>query len=93
VFLDVVVNRTDGTPSDLTDYLVRAQVRATPNATLVLATWTPTIVGNTIHLLLLGSESRALPLQTVWDVEITSPAGVVTTLAAGSISMKAQVTR
>ena len=92
-FLDLHVLNADGSAGDLSGATVRAQIRSDASSSTVAATWVPTIDGNVIHLHLLSVDSRGLRPTSVFDVELTDSSGVVTTLANGSISMQAQVTR
>lgn len=85
----------DGTAQNLTGYTVRGQVRSALDGTLV-ATPTVTISNATegqITFSLSDAQTAAFTLSTmVYDVEVTSPSGVVTTVARGQIRMHKDAT-
>lgn len=91
--LTLTVTDSAGAAMDLTGYTAAAQIRATADAPLA-ADFTTTIDTNTntITLDMDGATTSALPLKGVWDVEITSAAGAVTTLAGGRVAVTADVT-
>ena len=73
-FVDIVVSNDDGSPTDLTGAMVRAQVRKSVAATTATS-WDTTIDGDTIHLHLDSTVSESLPTAGVWDVELTDRGG------------------
>jgi len=79
-------------PFDLSGATVRAQIRTSPEDTTVAGQFAPSVTGNVIRLTLSSAVSTGLPRQAVWDVDITQ-AGWVTTLAAGTVSLTAEVSR
>jgi len=92
LFIDIAVNNPDGSPTDLSQATVTAQVRTSPNATTILANFEVVVAANDIHLQLPSAQAQLLQLETVWDCQM-SIAGVVTTLAAGTIYCTPDVTR
>lgn len=92
-FLNVVVDTTV-TPIDLSTYTPKAEIRASPGAATVIATFDAVIVDTvTIGLHLPSAESTLIATAASWDVQITDPAGVVTTICYGSVSPTKEVTR
>lgn len=96
--LDVIVTDASGQPFDLTGHTAAAEIRADTVTDEVMATFTCTISTNVVHLHLDDLESAKLAGNGVWDVQITSaggagPAGVVTTLAHGTVTITPDVTR
>lgn len=87
------VQDADGGPVDLTGSTGLAQIRATPDAVDVLATFVTEVVGSTVTLRLPGADTAALADYAVWDVQVTRPDDVVITLAAGQVAVGADVTR
>ena len=79
-------------PVDLAGASVRAQIRTTPQADTVAGQFTPTVLGSLISLHLTSAVSAQLPAQTVWDCDITIN-GRVTTLAAGTLTLRPEVSR
>lgn len=91
-FLHVIVDTSQGV--DLTSYLPKAQVRTAPGATSVLAEFEATILDQaTIALHLPGTESAKLQTSAAWDVQVTDTTGIISTLAAGTVTIVKQVTQ
>lgn len=80
----------DGTAQDLTGYTVRSQIRSGLDGTLV-ATPTAAITAATLGQItwsLSAAQTGAFTLDSmVYDVEVTSPSSVVTTVARGLVRM------
>jgi hypothetical protein len=99
----ITVNNCDGTPFDLTDYAINAQIREGPadqtwriNATFTCAVVTPLpgAIPNQISISLTNQQTTALRnLNYVWDLQIVSPAGIVTTIVSGPVQVTPTVTR
>jgi hypothetical protein len=92
----VDVDNDDGTPADLTGYTTKAQIRRTVadsaptvEAELITALVTP----SQIKLELPHAITGTLGGSYVWDLEITSPAGIVVTILAGDVIVRKEVTR
>lgn len=91
-FLNVVVAMTSGVV-DLTGYTPKAEIRTNAGAPTVLATFAAEIANaNTVSLHLDHAQSTLLNNNAVWDIQITDPTGLVTTLACGTVTVMKQVT-
>jgi hypothetical protein len=95
VTVKVNVNNPDGTPADLTGATAKAQVRARAADVAALADFTTAVDASGFVLLGLDAAATAmLPAQCVWDCELMFAGGSpVTTIAAGSVRVRAEVTR
>ena len=79
-------------PIDLTDVIVKAEIRDRPAGTNI-TTLTCTIeLPNTIEVVLFAGDSHKLPQQGVWDLQLTYPSGEVKTALAGQVQVTADVT-
>lgn len=87
----------DNTPADLTGYTGKAQIRTGPadQAPDVAATFTVTVVPpNQVSLYLPHAQSvLASGFNYVWDLQLTSAAGEITTVLTGEVSVDLEVTR
>jgi hypothetical protein len=92
-YMTIAVDDLDGQPADLTGASCRSQIRQTVESAQIAGTLDPVIAGNEITLYLLATVSAALPLASVYDVELTDAGGLVTTLITGSITLRPDVTR
>ena len=90
-YLDLTVTNPDTTPFDLTGYTPTSQIKDQVGGS-VLASFTCTIGGNIVHLHLPAVQSALLTSNGVWDCEITSATGLITTLVAGTVKVTADVT-
>lgn len=79
------------TPSDLTGVRPRAQIRDRPGGWLC-ARLTCTVDANQIMVELPHWESRYLPMQAAWDLELTLPGGAVTTVVTGIVAVAPDIT-
>ena len=92
-YLDLSVT-SSGSPADLTGCTAKCQIRVNPAATAVLAELDATIAGSVIHLHLSHTDAAGLlPGAAVWDCQLTDSAGNVSTVAAGAVTVAAEVTR
>jgi len=91
-FLDVTVTDVDGNPTDLTGAVVASQIRTKATDTEILAEFGATVEGNVIHLHLTHTDATGLPGSAVWDCQ-TDTDGVVSTLVAGNVTTRPEVTR
>jgi len=93
----VSVFNCDGTPTDLTGYNVHAQIRTGPSnqqRRIAACFTTAIILPNQISISLTHRQTTCLrQLNYVWDLEIVSSDGVITTIVAGPVSVTPQVTR
>jgi hypothetical protein len=98
--LNVEYDNPNGTPVNLTSYTAALQIRSLPeSATAVLSLSTGsgiTITGATglVAISATATQTRAIDEGTYYyDLEITSPAGVVTRLVQGQAVVTPEVTR
>jgi phage tail sheath gpL-like len=89
--LTLTVTDPAGNPLDLSASTIAAQIRAAPGAD-VAATFTVSVATNVVTLTLPHAQTAALAGSGVWDVQSTDPAGHVLTLAAGVVTVVADVT-
>lgn len=90
-----------GTAVNLSSYSARMMARASYQSSAPLfnvSTATsglaiPTPANGTIVLTLTDAQTSALPCDGVYDLEIVSPAGVVTRLLQGTVTLSGEVTR
>lgn len=91
-----VVN-SDRTPADLTGYTAQAQIREgiADQTWLIEASLLCAIVlPNQISLSLTSRQTTRLRQPTYrWDLQLTSPDGIITTILAGQVNVIFQVTR
>jgi hypothetical protein len=89
------------TPVDLTLYTGRAQLRAKVGGAVWITLTTPDDIllgADGLVTILLGDEATSVPewnayKSGVWDVELSSPTGVVTRFAEGAVTVSPDVTR
>ena len=79
-------------PSDLSDVTAAAQLRDSPNGTIV-QDLDVVITDNVIEVALEAVDSAALPAAGAWDLQLTYGSGDVSTLVAGPVSVRGDVTR
>jgi hypothetical protein len=91
--MTLTVTNPDGSNYDLTGCTIAAQIRATPGANQVLATFTVSYSGNVITLQLPHAQAVLVAGQAAYDCQITDSNGFVTTLIYGDLVMAAEVTR
>jgi hypothetical protein len=93
----VWVYMPDNTPADLTGYTGQAQIRTAPadQDPNVAAEMVVTVVPpNQVSVYLPHSESvLASGFNYVWDLQLTSAAGEITTILAGEVTVDLEVTR
>jgi hypothetical protein len=99
-FLNVTYEQPAGTPVNITGYTSALQLRSLPtDATAVLSLATGsgiTITGATglVAIRATAAQTRAIDEGVYYyDLEITSPAGIVTRLVQGQAYVSAEVTR
>lgn len=98
--VDVLWSQSNGTPVNLTGYTARMQVRPQPGDGAPILDLTSgsgiTLGGSagTIAATAPPATTRTFaPGEYVYDLELTSPTGVVTTIIAGQFVVYADVTR
>lgn len=90
---------SDGNPIDLTNFEARAMWRLTRDADDALIRIDQdsgiTINGpnGQLDILLTPTQTKALPLNSVWDIEIEDTSGKITTLLTGGVLSPQEVTR
>jgi hypothetical protein len=99
----ITVNNCDGSPFDLTNYTAQGQIRQGPadQNWWISATFTCAIVPvqsgqtpNQISISLTNAQTALLRnLNYVWDLQVTSPDGIITTVVGGTVSVTPEVTR
>jgi len=89
-YMDLTVKNSDGSNADLTGQTAQAQIRSSPGATDITATFIATISSNIVHLHLAHAEAAKVVGQGAWDCQLV---GVnTTTIAAGWVQGSAEVT-
>lgn len=92
----VTLTTDDVTPINITGRTYAAQLRTTPNISVVSASFTCTVTdgANGVVTCVLSSTSSALlsPGYYYWDLQETA-SGVVSTLLSGTVTVLADVTR
>lgn len=82
-----------GTGVNLTGYTAKADIKSSPGSGAVIATFAATITSSTqVDLHLTAVQAALVPATAAWDVQVTDPTGVITTLAYGSVTSMRQVT-
>jgi hypothetical protein len=99
-FFNVTYEQPAGTPVNITNYTAALQLRSLPtDSTYVLSLTTGsgiTITGATglVEVHATANQTRAIDEGTYYyDLEITSPTGIVTRLVQGQALVSAEVTR
>jgi hypothetical protein len=92
---EVLVENSDGSPADLTGYTARAQIRIGVADTdeEVAAEFVTAIESPLVKLNLPRAIVTDLSGRYVWDLELTSPNDVVTTILKGDVVAEQEVTR
>lgn len=82
-------------PSDLTDTVVTAQLRQTPDSVDVEASFAVAVTDNEVELTLLPTETAVLPQRCVWDIQFdwTGDGTSIQTVARGTLTVGPDVTR
>jgi hypothetical protein len=91
----VTVRNADGTPADISGYTALAQIRRAPADadSVVVQTMTTVVASPNINLSLTNAQTQALTGRYVWDLQIISSTGAITTILAGRVTVTAEVTR
>lgn len=94
VGLTVSVKNPDGTPGDLTDMTALAQIRLHRTDPEPLAEFDAVVdPAGSITLKLDGAVTAVLPRWALWDCQLMSLSGAVTTVATGSVYTAGEVSR
>lgn len=92
----VVTISGSGTPPNLTGYIAQAQIRVGPadtNPQVVVEITTAVILPNFVSLSIPAAVTVGLSGLYVWDLQLVSSAGMITTVLAGGVVVTAEVTR
>lgn len=91
----VTVRTSDGSPADITGYTALAQMRreVADSDAVVAATFTSTVSSPYVILSLAHTVTEDLTGRYVWDLQVTSGTGAITTILAGRVSVTAEVSR
>jgi hypothetical protein len=91
----VTVRNQDGTPAVITGFTARAQIRrgVADSDPVVVAEMAASIASPVVNLSLTHIQTSTMSGRYVWDLQLTSPTGEVTTILAGNVNAKAEVTR
>ena len=83
-----------GNPVDLAGYQARAHIRKGPGqAYPVIVDVAVSVNPNTITLAIPASQTSGLSGKYIWDLELTSTEGIVTTILHGYVNVSNEVTR
>jgi hypothetical protein len=94
----VEVNHADGSNADLTGYTLMAQIRRdvadrSPTVAADITVAFLDAAAGLISLKVSHTVTTALTSNYVWDLQLTAPSGIITTVLAGAVSVRAEVTR
>ena len=99
-YITFVYENPNGTPVNVTNYTAALQIRTSPLAKTAVLTLTNTsgitITGNTGTFACHATAAQTTDITNgryAYDLEITSPASIVTRLVQGTIEVTPQVTR
>lgn len=92
ITLEIAVVDQAGAVFDLTGYTAEAQIRGTADAPLS-ADFVGTVLADKITLVMDSATTTTLPVKAVWDCQVISATGTVTTVAAGKVTVAAEVSR
>jgi hypothetical protein len=89
--LTLTVRDGSGNAVDLSGDTVAAQVRTSAGA--LLATFTPSVAGNVVTLVLDHTATALLPPGALWDCQRSDGSGLIQTLITGWFRTTPQVTK
>jgi hypothetical protein len=91
----VLVTNAANQPADITGYTASAQIRRgiADNDPDVVATVACTVTSPNVFLAITHTQTAALTGRYVWDLQITSATGAITTILEGNVIVTAEVTR
>lgn len=92
----VTVHNADGTPATITGYTAQAQIRCdvADNAPTVIAELQTSVASPDVNLFLSHTVTALLAGgKYVWDLQVASPTGEVSTVLAGKAIVTQEVTR
>jgi hypothetical protein len=84
----------DGSPADITGYTALSQIRrnVAESDPVVVTTIAANVQSPLVLLALTHDQTRELKGQYLWDLQLTSPAGAITTILRGNVNVTAEVT-
>jgi hypothetical protein len=92
----VLVTDASGNAVDLTGYTISAQVRVGPadaNPTVAVEITCTFTAPNQIMLTIPHSTTKTLSGRYMWDLQVKSSTGIITTILAGGVTVTAEITR
>ena len=94
--LIVTVNNADGTPADLTGHTAQAQIRravADQDPVIVVEMTAVVLAPNFVNVSIPHTATEELTGKYVWDLQLISPEGAITTILMGKATVTLEVTR
>jgi hypothetical protein len=94
--MTVTVTEADGAPAVLTGCIPLAQIRTSAYSDPPIASFLANVDvadPSTISLVLPAATAALLPSRTVYDLQITTPTGRISTLIAGTIATTPEVSK
>lgn len=91
-----IVSVTDSTnaPADLTGFAARAQIRRTvADSGPVEVELETEVIGSNVYLSIPHAQTELMTGKYVWDMQIVSATGLITTIIGGGVTVTAEVTR
>jgi hypothetical protein len=79
-------------PLDLTNVLVKSEIRDRPAGTFMVQFQCTITLPNVVDLFLVSADSQKLPVNAVWDLQLSYGGGEVKTLLAGPVTVTPDVT-
>ena len=91
----VTIYNEDGSVADITGYTAKAQIRRSTadNDPVVVVEITAVVQSPQVLMSIPSAQTTPLSGRYTWDLQITSPDGVVTTVLAGRVIVTAEITR
>jgi len=92
---EVTVTLEDNqTPADITGYTAQSQIRRAVADTdpIIVTSFATSVQSPIVFLALTHDQTMLLSGTYVWDLQLTSPAGAITTIIRGNVMVTAQVT-
>jgi hypothetical protein len=91
----VTVTLEDGTtPADITGYTAQAQIRrnVADQDPVIVDTFSAVVQSPDVLLALTHDQTKVLCGRYLWDLQLTSSAGAITTILRGNVNVTAEVT-
>jgi hypothetical protein len=79
-------------PVDLADVTVKAEIRDRPAGTVIHPIAITVTLPNVVDAKLSSAETKALPANGRWDLQLTDAAGWVSTILAGVVKVTGDIT-